>query len=87
MVARKKMSIGRGEVWVGAGVVLLPETINEIYLFYLKCRSIYVVNLVCAGSAVGQGQFVIRVALEWRLRRVEPKDQRATRLLINLINS
>ena len=84
MVARKKMSIGRGEVWVGAGVVLLPETINKIYIYFiLKCRSIHVVNLVCAGSAVGQGQFVIRVALEWRLRRVEPKDQRATRLLIN----
>ena len=29
MVARKKMSIGRGEVWVEAGGVLLPETINK----------------------------------------------------------
>ena len=36
MVARKKMSIGRGEVWVGAGEVLLPETINEIYLFHFE---------------------------------------------------
>ena len=36
MVARKKMSIGRGEVWVGAGVVLLPETLNEIFLSYFE---------------------------------------------------